>query len=97
MAAEQIPLTWLLRKRTPGKPWSEWIVCGKADFDAIKAKPLHWGMEYEAVAVVALAGGVAEPFGGRAAWPEGAAFVDAEGRFYDEQAQPLGVKGGQGG
>ena len=56
MATE--PLTWLLRKRVPGAAWSEWIVCARADFDAIRAKPLNWGMEYEAVAVVALADGV---------------------------------------
>lgn len=58
MADAQTPLTWLLRKRFPGRAWSEWIVCGKADFDAIKAQPLNWGMEYEAVAVVALPDGV---------------------------------------
>lgn len=59
MVAEQKPLTWLLRKRIAGHDtWSEWIVCGRADFEAIKKQPLNWGMEYEAVAVVALTAGV---------------------------------------
>lgn len=59
MVAEQTPLTWLMRKRLQGDTtWSEWLICRRADFEAIRAQPLNWGIEYEAVAVVAIPDGV---------------------------------------